>query len=94
MGEHSIFRPRFDPARSIYDALVAEQQHREGRSIEEWAAAERDAVLRATNDYATKHGKNLVTAKDVKCAEISASGHIGYSTQFAHRIVDFMEQRV
>lgn len=54
-----IFKPRQEPARSIYQAFQLEAGKRRGRSIEEWIAAEEDAVLREGVIQAVSHGLNL-----------------------------------
>ena len=47
-----IFRPRFEPARLLYDAFQDEASKRKSRTVEEWISAERDRVWIAARDYA------------------------------------------
>jgi len=42
-----MFRPHFDPAQLLYDALVAEQEYRSLCDSDEWIENERNAVHQA-----------------------------------------------
>lgn len=84
------FEPRNDPARSIYIAFQLEAKKRNGRSIEEWQVAEREAVLHEAKAQATRLGLRVPTMDDIVLAEIKAMGHIDYGTQWAHNVSDLM----
>ena len=83
-----IFRPFKAPARTLYDAFQEEATHREGRSVEEWILAERQAVWEAARDYAQQHGLRIPTMDEVKQAENCASGHVDYGAKWAYAIVE------
>lgn len=78
-----IFRPRSEPARTLYDALQAEAKHRKGRTPEQWMDAEQQAVWRAARDYAQQHGLAVPTIDAVRKAERLASGHTDYGLKWA-----------
>ena len=85
-----IFRPRTEPARTLYDAFHTEAEHRAGRSIEDWITAERKAVWRAARDYAQQFGLQVPTLADVERAESSAKGHCDYGAKWAYYLADVM----
>lgn len=80
------FRPRNDPARLIYDALVAESAKREGRSRAHWIMSERRAMLDAACDYANQHGLRAPTMKDIAEAERLGIGHTDYARKVAYAV--------
>lgn len=82
MADH--WRPTSEPARTIYDALVAETLSRPSRSVDEWVEAERNAVWAASRDYAQKHGLDVPTIAAVLKAEQSACGHTDYCAKWAY----------
>ena len=86
------FRPRHEPARSIYDAFQQEAMHRRGRSVEEWSAAEVDAVLKAANDYAKANGLPPVSRQDVERAERYARGSIDYGAKWAYAVTEKLQR--
>lgn len=88
MRDH--FRPHFEPARAIYDALVREQKYRDGRSCEEWQEAELYVVWDAARDYALQAGLTVPTMDDVQRADQQAMGHVDYAAKLAHGVVDVM----
>lgn len=92
MSAEDTFRPRFEPARSIYDALTVEQEYRHSRLTEEWIDAERRAVYRAAIKAARTLGLRAPTIEDVLAAETTACGHTDYSSKFATYVADAMKR--
>lgn len=87
------FRPRSAPARTIYDAFQDEAAKRPGRTVAEWQAAERQAVLQAAILVAASIGAPTVpTDEAVARAERYASGSIDYGAKLAYVIVDEMHE--
>jgi hypothetical protein len=86
-----IFKPRHEPARSIYDAFQAEATKRKGRSYEEWTTAEREAVLREATAKAQQMGLRVPTMDEVVKAERSAMGHVDYGAKWAYRVTEEMK---
>ena len=75
---------------SIYDAFQKEAENRRERSIEEWQAAEREAVMREAAIQAARFGFRTPTLKEVERAEIYACGSVDYGAKWAYRLVDIM----
>ena len=92
MTDRDIFRPIHDPARSIYDAFQNEALKREGRSVEEWQSAERDAVLRESIFQAQKMSLTPPTLAEVELAEQNATGHCDYGAKWAYGISRAMQE--
>jgi hypothetical protein len=86
----SVFRPRFEPAASIYDAFQAEAKKRPLRSVEEWRREENAAVLKAATEAAQRFGLTPPTPDMVRSAEIYASGSVDYGSQWAVTLVQSM----
>jgi hypothetical protein len=84
------FRPRSEPARTLYDAFQEEAANRNGRSFEEWCEAETDAVHVAAIAVAKAHSLRAPTREDVVKAGIRAQGHIDYGLQWACGVVEAM----
>lgn len=80
------FRPRHEPARTIYDAFQAEAKRRKERTVEEWVRAERDAVWRAARDYAQQHELTIPTMAQVESAERYAMGSVDYGAKWAYQV--------
>jgi len=74
----------------IYDAFQIEAEKRQGRSIEEWQEAERQAVLNAATVAATQMGLRAPTLADVVAAEQYACGSVDYGAKWAYGVVDRM----
>lgn len=91
MNQHDVFRPRQEPARSIYDAFQAEAALRPGRSVEEWCQAERLAVWRAARDYAQAHELTAPSLAQVERAEQYALGGVDYGLQWALQVSKAMK---
>ena len=86
-----IFRPRNEPAQSIYDAFQKETTKRKGRSVEEWVAAEREAVLREATAKAQQMGLRVPTMDEIVRAEQYAMGSVDYGAKWAYRVTDKMK---
>lgn len=89
-----IFRPRHEPARTIYDAFQAEAAKRHERpTFSDWAQREREAVWRAARDYAQQHGLAVPTMDQVRDSEQYALGHVDYGAKWAYGVARAMEQQ-
>jgi hypothetical protein len=86
MTNRDVFRPRHEPALTIYDAFQAEAKHRKGRTFDEWASAERLAVWRAASEYARQHGLREPLMAEVERAESYAMGSVDYGAKWAYQI--------
>lgn len=91
MQDH--FRPTRDPARTIYDALVDEAEHRDDRTSDEWQEAELYAVWDTARDYAQQHDLRIPTMADVKMVERQASGHTDYAAKVAYGVAATMTRK-
>ncbi|MBM5458738.1 hypothetical protein H8F21_14315 [Pseudomonas sp. P66] len=87
-----IFQPRTEPAKSIYGAFQAEAAMRAERSLDEWQAAERNAVHREAGIQAQKMGLRVPTMSEVERAERHAFGSIDYGSKWAHALAVAMRQ--
>jgi hypothetical protein len=94
MKGHDSFRPRAEPARTIYDAFQAEASKRDVRSFEEWSNAEIEAVHAAARASAPAYGLRAPSREEVAKAEICARGHTDYGLQWACGVVDAMRKPV
>ena len=88
MRDH--FRPRSEPAKTIYDALVTEAKKRDSRPCEEWIYAEKQAVWEAARDYAQQHGLRVPTMADVHKADQQGCGHTDYAAKLAYILASTM----
>lgn len=88
------FRPRAEPARAIYDALITEAGKREGRMPEVWIDAEKQAVLKAAQDYAAQRGLSAPTLAQVSMAEALACGHTDYAAQWAYGVARLLDMQI
>ena len=86
----SVFRPRQEPHRTLYDAFQAEATRRKGRTADEWTEAEVQAVWRAAVQAAPAHGLAAPTLEMVRQAEAYARGSIDYGLQWACALVRSM----
>lgn len=86
-----IFRPRTDPARTIYDTLQVEAEKRTLASIA-WIESERQTVWRAARDYAQQHRMRVPTLEEVECAEKRAIGHVDYGARWAYGVAELMRR--
>lgn len=87
-----VFRPRYEPARSIYDAFQDEAQHRSKRSLEDWRSNEIQAVYRVAVELAPQYGLAMPTLEDVDLAERIARGSVDYGSKWAHGLVNRMRR--
>lgn len=85
-----IFEPRHEPARSIYNVFQAEATKRKERSVDEWLAAERDAVFREATRQAQMLGMRVPTMAEVASAERYATGSADYGAKWAYGVVEAM----
>ena len=92
MSTQSVFRPRHQPAQAIYDAFQAEATKRRSRSVDEWVAAEHQAVWKAACDAAEHLGLPPPTMEQVTRAETCARGHVDYGAKWAYGIVESMNR--
>lgn len=90
MNPIDVFRPSHEPAQSIYDAFQKEAEKRKGRSVEEWIAAEHQAVLLAATSQAQILGLKVPSNEDVSKAELCARGHVDYGAKWAYGLVSLM----
>lgn len=90
---HDPFRPRHEPARSIYDALTAEQAHRKGRDFEVWNKAEINAVYEAAKIAFERADLPIPTLADVQSAERYAQGSIDYGATWVYALTNAMKKR-
>ena len=77
----SPFALRNEPARAIYNALVAEQKRRGGGIA--WVVNERMAVWEASKTAAMRLGVTPLHLHDIVAAENAAIGHTDYTAKFA-----------
>ncbi|KVK72765.1 hypothetical protein WJ47_16845 [Burkholderia ubonensis] len=91
---HDIFEPKREPACNIYNAFQTEATKRKGRSIEEWIAAERDAVFRESLRQAQKFGLRAPSMDEIVSAERYEMGSIDYGEKWAYGIVEAMHKAV
>lgn len=87
-----MFQPRSEPAKSIYEAFQVEAAMRDGRSLNEWQLAERNAVQREATTQAQKLGLNVPTMEQVERAERQAFGSIDYGSKWALSLANIMRQ--
>lgn len=90
---HDVFRPRSEPALSIYEAFQAEAAKRSRRRPDSWLALESRAVWRAARDYADSQGWPTPLLADVAAAQRSAQGHVDYAAKWAHGLAHLMERQ-
>jgi len=68
---------------AVKAALVAEAEHRRGRTFKEWSESEASAVWSATRDFAQQHGLRVPELAEVVDVERQASGHSDYGSKWA-----------
>lgn len=90
--DYDPFRPRREPARSIYEAFQAEATHRRSRSVDDWIRGERDTVQSTAARLAPSFGLRPPTTDEVEIAERLARGHIDYGLKWALYVVEAMHQ--
>lgn len=87
-----IFRPRTEPAQSLYDAFGKESLNRKNVPVEVWCEREIDAVHTAAGIMAEKMGLNAPTRAQVVAAEAYARGSADYGATWAYKVVDRMRE--
>lgn len=90
--DYDPFRPRQEPARSIYEAFQAEAVHRRQREVDVWIRAERDAVHSTAARLASERGLRSPSITEVEEAERRARGHIDYGLKWALYVVEAMRR--
>ncbi len=93
MNMKDVFRPRHEPAKTIYDAFQLEASERSGRTVADWQDAEKQAVWRAARDYAQQHGLRIPTIADVEHADLLAAGHTDYGAKLAYGVAQCMSEQ-
>jgi hypothetical protein len=87
------FRPRSEPALTLYEAFQTEAKNRKGRTFSEWSAAESMAVWQAARDYAQAHGLTVPTLAQIKSAECYAMGSVDYGAKWAFQVARTMREK-
>lgn len=90
--QYDPFEPRKEPARSIYLAFQKEAGKRRARSVEEWTAAELDAVHAEAAVQAARFDLRVPAIQEVADAERSARGHIDYGAKWAFYVTEAMHR--
>ena len=86
-----FFRPRTEPAITIYDAFHKEAKNRDGKEFSQWNNNEIVAVFTAAVEYAQKHRLRIPTLDEVRETEQYASGSADYGSKWAYAVVRIME---
>ncbi|MFN9473241.1 hypothetical protein [Acidovorax sp.] len=86
--DHS--RPYSEPARTLYDAFLAETKLRSSRTSDEWVRLEPIAVYNAAIRYAADFGLRSPTMAEVLAAERSARGSADYGFKWAFALAEKM----
>ena len=88
----SIFRPKTEPARTLYDAFQAESLKRPDRMLDVWIALEQYAVWNAAKAYALKHDMRTPTLAEVQIRKRAALGHVDYGAKWAIYVAEYMRK--
>lgn len=88
------YEPVFEPAKSLYRALKAETKNREGRPLNMWIAAERNAIFNEAVRQAKQRKITAPTMETVMKAERLAMGHIDYLTKWSLMVAEIMTASV
>lgn len=78
---------------TIRSRLVAETEHRPGRSVDEWITAERVCVLAEVNRLRALQGLRPIDVATIERAERMAVGHSDYISKYAHAAADLVLQK-
>jgi len=73
-------------------AFQEEAKKREGRSVEEWMAAEVAAVHREAVHQAQAHGLRALSREEVERAERYAMGSADYGATWVYKVVEAMRR--
>lgn len=87
-----IFRPKSEPALTLYKAFQAEAKFRNERSFEQWSQAEIEAVWRAARDYAQANNIRVPTVEEVAECERYALGSIDYGAKWAFQVARLLSK--
>ena len=87
------FRPRNEPARTIYDAIMKAGEAWSDDSPDGWEKTIQLAVWTAARDYAQQTGLRVLTMEEIREAEWTALGHVDYSAKFAYRVRDLLASK-
>lgn len=90
--EYDPFRPRREPARSIYEAFQADAAHRRLREVEVWIREELDVVHNTAVRLAPSYGLRPPSIAEVEAAERRARGHVDYGLKWALYVVEAMRR--
>lgn len=85
------FRLRWEPARTLHDAVVEESQHRSEHT--DWIERERHRMHQTAICYAQQHGLNVPTLDEVRACERLAEGHVDYMRKWALGVAAIMTQK-
>ncbi len=91
-ADYDPFRPRHEPARSIYEAFQEEAAHRRHREVHVWIRAERDVVHNTAVRLAPTYDLRPPSIGEVEAAERRARGHIDYGMKWALYVVEAMRR--
>ena len=89
---HDSFAPGHEPARTIYSALIKEQEKREEHGYPLWIEKEREVVFQTAKALAPIMGLRAPTLEEVITAENMACGHVDYPAKFAYGVTDAMRR--
>jgi len=88
-----MFRPHFEPARTLYDALVAEQEYRSVCESDEWIENERNAIHQAAIKWAEQNGVKPPSVEDLFRIETTSSGHVDYTSKYAYGVAELLTKK-
>lgn len=91
-ADHDPWRPRSEPAKSLYDAFQDEAMLRKSRSPIQWTQLEIDAVHREATRQASILGLRVPSRDEVAQAEIGSSGLINYGSNWAIELAAMMRK--
>ena len=84
----NVFRPRSEPALSLYLAFQGEAARRKGCDFEQWNRAELQAVHTAAHAVFLQYGLRPPTWQEVESAQGYACGLIDYGAKWAYALID------
>lgn len=86
------FKPRREPALTLYQAFQAEAANRGGREFHDWNQAEIHAVHSAAVDAYPAHGLPVPTVEQVAEAERYAQGSCDYGATWIYMVERMMRR--
>jgi len=89
---NDIFRPKHNPAQSLYDVFQTEAEKRPKRELEEWQRKEVMAVYEEALRWHERNPEKYkeITVADVQDAQRQAWGHVDYGAKWAYAVVERM----